>query len=398
MKLEKLSHFYILFFRSSAIGVKAIFMLLAARALSSHQYGEFVVFLSNMAILLSLLGLNLNQFTNRHLSNHHSPSSLITDHFISVGLTGLILLTLVAFLGPTLGIVNSLWFFLGITFLEHMTNEAYFLLLPMGKPLFANIVLFLKVMGSYGLICLYFFFAPNGKSDLSTIFTIWITSSLALSIFLLIKYPPKKIKTIEVLRKGWKVGLIYLVISVLTKSFYNLDKVFLSHSQNLEVVGLYGMMFSIAWTIHTLVEASLIGPSIKDFLQSPKDNLLLRNLVIKVISSYGVLWLILTFCLPLITRLLNKPELQDMSIFLHLFLLAGFLYSVCLCFSMKLYVIQKDHFILISSILSFGVFITCMLTNNSTGLAIATNIIIVSVCYLTCLLSFFYFDANRQEA
>lgn len=389
MTSRDLSRFYIFFFRSAALGIKAVFMLFAARALSPAQYGEFVLFLSNMAIILSFLGINLNQYTSRKIHNSSNLNKLVTDHFLSVALTGFVFLIVISLFSGSLGLSSFIFFFFLITFLEHMTNEAYFLLLPLGKPLLANVIFFTKVLGSYGLMILYFFSVPNGEADLKTCFTIWLVSNALVGFFLLIKYPPRINLSLQILKTGWKTGLVYLGIAVLTKSFYNLDKIYLSHSQSLDNVGHYGMIFSIAWTIHTLVEASLIGPAIQNFLVKPKDHQRLIRLILKTTAMYTVLWLMLWIAYPFIVSLLKKPELVELQTLLHLLLATGLLYSICLCFSMNLYTLHKDKSILLSSLLSFVLLIALMTWNSQTMINVAWNLIIVSATYMVLLISIY---------
>jgi O-antigen/teichoic acid export membrane protein len=395
-----LSRFYIFFFRSAALGIKAVFMLFAARALSSAQYGQFVLFLSNMAIILSFLGINLNQYTSRKIHNSSNLNELVTDHFLSVALTGFFFLIVISIFSGSLGITSFIFYFFLITFLEHMTNEAYFLLLPLGKPLLANVIFFVKVLGSYGLMIIYFFSTKNGEAELKTCFTIWLVSNAIVGIFLLIKYPPKIKFQFQVLKTGWKTGLVYLGIAVVTKSFYNLDKIYLSQSQSLENVGYYGMVFSIAWTVHTLVEASLIGPAIQKFLIQPKDHQRLIRLILKTTTLYAVLWLMLWAAFPYIVSLLNKPELVELRTLLNLLLATGLLYSISLCFSMNLYTLHKDKSILISSLMSFVLLIGLMMWSSQTMSNIAWNLILVSVTYLVLLISIYKsinFDSHAKE-
>lgn len=400
MTSRDLSRFYIFFFRSAALGIKAVFMLFAARALSSAQYGHFVLFLSNMAIILSLIGINLNQYTFRKIHTHSKLSDLIADHFSSIALTGSILLILISFFSSALGLGDYILFFVLITFLEHMTNETYFLLLPLGKPLLANVIFLVKVLGSYGLMILYFFTVPDGQASLKTCFTIWLCSDVLISTLLLLKYPPKKKFSLETLKTGWKTGLVYLGIAVLTKSFYNLDKIYLSHSESIDNVGHYGMIFSIAWTVHTLIEASVTGPEIQNFLTSPKNKKHLVKVILKTIMLYSLLWLIMGVAYPYIVIALKKPELGHLQTLLHLILGSGLIYSVCLCFSMNLYTLHKDKSILASSIMSFLLLIGLMTWNSQTMINVALNLIFVSATYLILLISFYLsinFDSHASE-
>lgn len=390
MTSHDLNRFYIFFFRSAALGIKAVFLLFAARALSSSQYGQFVLFLSNMAIILSLIGINLNQYTFRKLHQTSDLDELVTDHFSSVALTGFFFLAAIFIFSKSLGLQDFILFFIFITFLEHLTNEAYFLLLPLGKPLLANIIFFTKVLGSYGLMILYFYMVPDGTAQLKVCFSIWLISNLIISLGLIFRYPPTRSFNFQTLKAGWKTGLVYLGIAVLTKSFYNLDKIYLSHSQSMEKVGQYGMIFSIAWTIHTLVETSIIGPEIKNFLINPKDHKRLIKLIMKSTFLYSILWLMIGLAFPYIVLALQKPQLNELQMVLHLILVTGLLYSISLCFSMNLYTLKKDKSILFISVLSFIVMIILMTLNSDTMFKVAWDLIFVTSTYLVLLIIIYF--------
>lgn len=379
------SNLLIFFFRTAGIGIKAIFMIFAVRALTSEQYGEFVIFLSNIALALSFLGINLNQYTSRKLPLAQDKEKLITDHFTSISLTGLVFLCFVPISKNLLGMNNTYHFFILIAFLEHLTYEAYCLLMPLGKALLANIILFIKFFGSYGMICIYFLLAPKGTITLSNVLLIWVASLILITGCLCIKFQPKLNLSFNVLKSGWKTGLVFLLVAIITKAFFNLDKIIISHYLPLNEVGIYGMIFSIAWTVHTLVEASLISPSLNQFLKSPDENKSLIKLLIKISVLYVVLWFIMAIGFEYITILLHKPELNNYKEYLHLFLLAGYFYTACLCVSMKLYVQHKDRTILISSILSLFFFIILMALNRNNGVSIAQNLVLVSFFYLIFL-------------
>lgn len=386
-------HISIFLLRSFSLLLKGSLLIVLSQFLTEKDYGQMVLFNSTMAVFLVFMGLNLHQYTAKLVYKTHD-ASIINNHLCIITVSGLTFLSITPFISDFLGLNNITYFFIGITFLEHINNEIYNILLPVGKSVEANIVFSIKTFLTIGIALLALYFFKQHRS-LELVLKIWLISILMFSIFLFIRIKPRLKIDFNLLKQGWRIGFIFLFINIITKLFFNADKQIISHLFSLERTSHYGLVFSIAWTIPTILETTFISPSIKAFLSSSSHSNLIKKILFKISISYISLATVLIFTLPHLFTVLKKDYSQIYSLWMTAILIAGYFYLCALTISMSLYSRGKEKLILLSAIISIFFYIFLMGFRNSEISHILNNLIITNLVFLLLLVLIPFWKMNK---
>jgi O-antigen/teichoic acid export membrane protein len=257
--------------------------------------------------------------------------------------------------------------------LEHLNLEGYRLLIAFTKPLFANILQFIRM----GLWCLIILLIANLKVfyfsiSLQLIIEFWLYFEIISFILLLIYSLKNELISLKLNKKvysniidGVKISMIFFASTIIFKIIEFSSRYFLDFYTTKENVGIFTFFSSISnlvyVTIHTVsiivIYPKLISANkLNDEVAFKKlSNKLLREILI--LSS--ILCILLYFVTPFLLELIGKRELIDNISVLSILLIGTFFFMLSYYPHYMIYIKGKDKFLLYSSVLAL--FINFML-------------------------------------
>lgn len=385
--------------RGASIGLKTLFILLSAKFLSLPDLGRLTLVNTSISLMLSIMGVNFFNYTSRILIESSDKKNVIYNHFVFTSFTGLLSLILTPLLILYGGIELSyfIWFSI-ILFLEHIFTEIFRIQIPLNQVVQANVVHLLRTCCStvFPLILLLI---NREKFNLDNILMIWITSLASLLLILICtKIRIKELKFFkfdkQFIREGLRTSAIYLAITIVSRSLFTLDKYIINFLTSVSEVGIYSFFYSMAFTIQTLVDTSIISPSTYEILKSKTLTKSYYSLLKKVILTCLILGGCLSIGNEFVLKILNRAAFISDSSLLYIFIIAATCLSLSSATMMPLYALKKDSKLLKSYVLTFLVFIILNFLNHSSMYAVATN---MAISFLVLFLGLFLLLKKNWE-
>lgn len=313
-----------------------------ARYYSPDELGLFNLLQAAIGFFTLLGGLELVQYLVRDLVSRQQDAqrNLIGSYMTLTAPT--VLLSTIGLLSFSYYSLHQpeapyfpLWggFFLVSIFLtEHYSNEVQRILIGLGSPVAANLVLLLRAGLWPILVLLYAVF--TGHLSLQVCFGIWGGASLlalALGVYILhlkgVLRSPKRPDSAWLKSAVTVTAPIFLGMVFQRVPFF-MDKFSLSH-EGLTIVGDYSILLSLALVVRMLFEASFLASRTPWLLRQNKTLRLGRDVLTVYLISLGLIIgmsiFIFLIRVPVFT-LLNKAHLSHDSLaFLLLLLSINFL-------------------------------------------------------------------------
>jgi len=338
------------------------------------------------------MGLNFHQYSARLIARQAEPRDAIFNHLVFCALAGLACYTFLPFIAAYAGVRTGLLpLFCGLLYLEHLCNEAYNLLIPLNRPLAANVLYFTRTAGAYLLPMGYIILHPS-EADLATVMRIWALSLGALVAALAVTYW-RSLKG-DIPRLSWafmSVGLrtcaIYLGVTVLGRMLLTLDKFVVARAHGEAEVGIYSFFFSLAWTIPTLVETAVILPTTHEMLNTSRPHVTLLRLAAKIVMLSLALTGGFYLLQGTVLATLGKEAFAGQLELFYLFAGIGVIYSLCQAVTLLLYSRHWDTAILGAYLGAFIAFVVANALQPATIFGVGATILIAVVVLLAALLA-----------
>jgi O-antigen/teichoic acid export membrane protein len=361
--------------RGLTIGIRFIFNLLILKALSLNDYGVYSIFYTTVTLSTIFLGLDYYQYNIRKVVSEKKSLQrrLLGEQFFLHLIVYLIFIPVSYFFIKEIIPIKYLLIFYTIVILEHLNLEGYRLLIAFTKPLFANILQFIRM----GLWCLIILLIANLKVfyfsiSLQLIIEFWLYFEIISFILLLIYSLKNELISLKLNKKvysniidGVKISMIFFASTIIFKIIEFSSRYFLDFYTTKENVGIFTFFSSISnlvyVTIHTVsiivIYPKLISANkLNDEVAFKKlSNKLLREILI--LSS--ILCILLYFVTPFLLELIGKRELIDNISVLSILLIGTFFFMLSYYPHYMIYIKGKDKFLLYSSVLAL--FINFML-------------------------------------
>jgi len=186
---------------------KFLLIVYIGKYLTVELLGEYGLFVTTVTIAIFFLGMDFYTYNTRELIGQDKQIQLIfiRDQFIFHGLTYIVVLPLL-FMVFLFDIISYQYIFLFyfVLILEHISQELYRLYTTLAKPIFANILLFLRIgIWVYVIILLWIYDVKDTK-NLYIIYLSWIIGS-SLSVILGFGYLFRIYKSNDFFKKiDWK--------------------------------------------------------------------------------------------------------------------------------------------------------------------------------------------------
>lgn len=257
-----------LFIRGLTLAGKFFLVIFLAKHLTEAQLGEWGIFTTSVSLSLYLIGLDFYTYSSRTILEYpmEDRKRFLRDQFIFYILSYIILFPLLSLLFVFHIIEYKLLvFFYVILVFEHLAQEAYRTFVVFSKPVWANMILFLRT-GSWTYILLsVWFIGFDELKTLKTVLFFWIAggaTALVTTIFFISRLHFHSTKEIPVnwqwIKTGIKVSLLYFVATISFKIIELADRYFIDYYHSKEMVGIYTFYANMANMIEIFVHTSTI--------------------------------------------------------------------------------------------------------------------------------------------
>ncbi|MEH6583196.1 MAG: hypothetical protein V7754_14740 [Halioglobus sp.] len=219
--------------RGATLFGRFCFIFVAAKYLPLDELGGYSLIAVTVGYALYLVGLDFYTYSTRQVigSPESIQANLILNQFrvylLSFALVSPVLITLFIY-----DFLNWQWaaYFYALLFTEHFSQEIVRLLVALGRPLKASVILFLRGAGWSYLVTILFFLDASPR-NLETILQLWLASS-ALSLLVGLLWLPfvpwtklfESLPERKWVLKGIKVALPFLASTLALRAIFTLDR------------------------------------------------------------------------------------------------------------------------------------------------------------------------------
>lgn len=256
------------FLRGLTLASRFGLMFYLATELSLSQMGLFGLYWAGLQLSASLIPLDAYAQTTRLLLSENANTTLtqiIGLHFGFVIFSIVALTPIAVYLNVTFGAELNSWLlllFLCHLPLEVLATEVGRLLVPLGRPFIANVILFLRSALWFFPITIVFYLNLVPKSVEYVVFA-WVIGSLAaagLGLFIIRKNLSGKMRIsfdpcwVKELISG---SLVFFFATLLFKLLLGVDRYIVDSFYGQDIVGVYTIYASVSLGVLALVESGV---------------------------------------------------------------------------------------------------------------------------------------------
>jgi len=358
--------------RGATLFGRFCFIFVAAKYLPLDELGSYSLIAVTVGYALYLVGLDFYTYSTRQvIGNPESiQANLILNQFrvylLSFALASPVLLILFIY-----DFLHWQWaaYFYALLLTEHFSQEIFRLLVALGRPLRASVILFLRTAG-WGYIVSLLFFLDASPRTLETILQLWLVSSVLslLAGLLWLPFVPwtrlfESLPDRRWVLQGMKVALPFLVSTLAIRAIFTLDRYAIETLDGIATVGVYTVYAGLAYAMFAFVDASVIQfsyPRLVESMNSGSQHTfprLMTQFAVKILGSIAICAGGLIFTAHFILGSLGKPEYL---LYLDDFWWIVAAYSLWLLSYIPhygLYAMKKDRWIFAGHLLPLFVFI-----------------------------------------
>ncbi|QQZ29926.1 hypothetical protein HMY34_14800 [Thiothrix subterranea] len=370
LSISKISN---IFLRFSSVGSKFVLIFFLAKELQPIEVGLFGLLSATITFSALLIGGDYYTYTQRELTldNKEHNGKVLFNHIAAICIIYGITLPL-HYLLFILDILpySFLFMFYLILVSEHISQDIMRILIILKMPLIASLLLNIKTAVWITILVTSATLNNTNNLDLSSVFYYWLAGSFSSVVFGLlfinksIAYTSFSLNNNSYLINGFKVASFFLLSTISLKIIFTLDRYILEAYYGLEVVAAYTLLFGIAMSLSTIIDAGVMSfkyPQMIFFFREKKfaEFLSIKRSLQKEIILWSLILSLLTYITtPYALALIEKPMyLEQTKNMLAPLLLMTFFYNIALVPHYQLYAQGKDKEILISNILLPIVFI-----------------------------------------
>ncbi len=252
--------------RVSALGLRFVLMFSLARHLPLSDFGLFGLYSAGLLLAAAVLPLDIYSNSTRLLLQQDADVGGILSRHSGFLLLSSILLVPIAAMLFSLSI-EKVTMILSLIFLIHLPFELFStdmgrLMVALGKPLQANIALFLRT-ASWIIPVVVILEFDIVEIALTQILWIWLAGSVLTLLYSLAIYARMPgVRVRPVVDFKWIAGSIagsglFLLATFLFRSVLGLDRFMVENALGLEIVGIYSLFASVALGVLGIIEAGV---------------------------------------------------------------------------------------------------------------------------------------------
>jgi O-antigen/teichoic acid export membrane protein len=353
-----------------------------AKFLEPERFGLYGLLAATIGYAIYAVGFEFYAFSIRALIGSEAAHwrGLIRDQAAFYGVAYCVLLPLLVLLCASglLPWAYAPWLVL-LVVLEHVAQELNRILIAIGEPVRASIVLFLR-SGLWCLIVVVVMWLAPTTRTIEFVLGSWaIGAALACALGLLrISRFERSVVSSGVdwrrVIRGVRIAVPFLIASLAVRGMFTVDRYWVETSAGLEVLGAYVLFIGLAMAVLSFLDAAVVDFLYPKVVASAKQGdepgfrRHLKTLAANVVVGTAIL---VTAC-----WLLSEPLLRwlDRSIYSeHLFLLKWLLLAVALYAlstipHVALYARGRDNVLVLSQVAGFVAFVVgCALWASAAG-------------------------------
>lgn len=375
--------------RGVSMGSRVLLIFALAKMFEPAELGLFGLMLATISFSVLIIGADYYTYSQRELLARPSEQwSFVIQHQIKAQLMLYSVLLPAQVLIFIFGLMDwqyVFWFF-ALLLVEHIAQEMNRLLVAMHKQLLASVVLFVR-LGSWVIIVIPLMYQWPQYRCLDTLYAAWLIGAVLAVIlgFIVIKRAIPNWSLVKSdygwLKKGYKVGGVFLVATICFKGILTFDRYAVEAISSIEILGVYVFYIGIVMGVYSFLDPAVFSFLYPKMLQSyqlkdkKKYQMLFKELMISTIVISVVMAAIIWMAMPHIINWIDRPiyfrYLSDLS----LLIAAGFIYTIGFIPHYALYAMKGDRWIVSAHISALVVFFTALLTmkfdNGIQGVAMA---------------------------
>jgi len=229
------------------------------------EMGEYGLVVASLGFSVLIIGGDYYTYSHRELMSSGSArwGFIFQHHAIALIILYFFLLP-VQFFYFSFGLLPwslSGWFFM-LLISEHLAQEMNRVLIAIQEPLMASIVLFLRAGVWVWLLLPWMWVNPDSRS-LNEVFFFWVTgsSSSVLIAFFIVRKKTDGWQWGGVdwpwIIKGFGVGMLFLFSALSFKALTTVDRYFVVHFLNTEMLAVYVLYTGMAMSIYSVIDAAV---------------------------------------------------------------------------------------------------------------------------------------------
>ncbi|MGE7962049.1 lipopolysaccharide biosynthesis protein [Pseudomonas sp. NPDC089918] len=248
---------------------KLVFVIYLGGKLSLSDLGDYGLIAAMTSYSIYFIGLEAHSYVNRKgIGEDSNKWRVLIDKQLGLYLfTSLVFLVITLLLSQLHALqFKYLYFFLGITLVEHFGQESYRTLIALRDQLAASLSLFFRA-ASWVIITVIIFQLEIYRVELTDIFSMWLVfgaiSTIATYIYISKRYTNAWYFTPK-LDYRWsvsaiKTALIFLMATLSLRLMQVLDRVIINATSDKETLGIYVFYTSLSMAASALY--MFFGPS-----------------------------------------------------------------------------------------------------------------------------------------
>ena len=341
-----------------------MFVFAAARFLSIEELGEYGLFAASVAYCSLLIGMDFYIFSTRELVGNTSANQgqIVIDSF------KFILMSFVCFSIPLIGVFEfSLlkweWvlYFYALLFFEVLSQEMSRIIIAVGRPVAASLLLFIRT-SLWALMALLLFVLVPGSRSLAFVLGMWLGASflsVLMGMFFLTFVQWKCFFSVSFSTqwclRGIKVGIVFLFATLALRSVFVFDRYAIDYWGSSSMLGVYVVYVGLCGAIWSFFDAAVFQfdyPRLIALVKSEDRSGFshrMAGIVFKVIGLLLLVFAAFFIFIDWILIVLEKDEfLANLEVFWMLFI-AHSLFVLSYIPHYGLYALKKDRWIVLGN-------------------------------------------------
>lgn len=355
--------------RGLTMASKFLLLIMMTRALSPEQVGTYGLFVSTVGLSLYLLGMEFHVVATRDLLAKPTleRAPLLRDQAVFHLLTYAVALPLLlaVFAAGVLPWRFAAWFY-GILVLEHLSQEAYRLLVTFSRPVLANVALFLRG-GAWIYLLVAMSIGPLTWTTLAPVWFAWGAGGVAGLAFSAWQFRSlswrEAIRTPihwPWLRRGLRATFPFVLAALAARALETIDRYVLATVAGEAQVGVYTFYFSMSSIVHLFAYTGVVMVLHPGLIRTYQNNEFVRysalrqRLAVSVAALVSVLGLGLALGIRPLVSITGDPLYGEHLGAFYVMLAAQILLSLAYVPLYDLYVRRKDKAIMLSSFIALA--------------------------------------------
>lgn len=262
--------------RLLGLGSRFLLTFLITKEISLEFQGEYTLVSTTVALLIIFFGFDFYVYSNRLIIKANEDKIFYFKNSLAFYSFSYVLLL------PVLWVIHSyvtfvdlgsFWVLYFLVIFEHLGQEFFRTYIALRKPLFANILLFLRTGIWAGIIVINLIFVSEFRITIAEILQLWLFFTFLTCVLGVAFYPGissffKTRVDFSWIKKGIGVGLTMFLSTICLKIIEYSDRYLITYFLGKVDLGVYALYFQLANLINVMVFTMYISFVYPDIIQA----------------------------------------------------------------------------------------------------------------------------------